>query len=190
MESILCVCLEFLVHCYIAGDVRVNVQPGLGYLHLLFVRFHNYLVDQLKEVNDWDSKRLFDEARKIVGASIQHITYREWFNSKFVVSGIHRSLFIVVWKPFFHMNDIEFTDNDLSSFNIMFLFFFQIYSLMRLLGSLTLVYFLKVIPMTTMIHLTRALELDLLLPLSGLGTAWYVWLVCSILKAIIYEWDD
>lgn len=62
----------------------MNVQPGLGYMHLLFVRFHNYIVDQLQEINgDWGTEKLFNEARKIVGATIQHITYKEWFNSKF-----------------------------------------------------------------------------------------------------------
>ncbi|XP_052093424.1 peroxidasin homolog isoform X2 [Mytilus californianus] len=71
-------------YCQNAGDIRVNVQPGLGHLHLLFVREHNRIVDELKNVQpSWTEDQLYNEARKIVGAIIQHITYNEYFANLF-----------------------------------------------------------------------------------------------------------
>jgi len=57
----------------------VNEQPGLTTLHTLFHRYHNRLCMTLKSVNPhWGDERLYREARKIVGALLQHITFYEW----------------------------------------------------------------------------------------------------------------
>ncbi|XP_052093420.1 peroxidasin homolog pxn-2-like [Mytilus californianus] len=72
-------------YCQLAGDVRVNVQPGLGSLHLVFMKEHNRIVDELKTRQPgWTDDKLFNEARKIIGAIIQHITYNEWLENVFV----------------------------------------------------------------------------------------------------------
>ncbi|KAK3092471.1 hypothetical protein FSP39_003219 [Pinctada imbricata] len=67
--------------CMLAGDKRANVVPNLSALHIAFVREHNRIAKKLAEVNpDWsgDDEKLFQEARKIVGAYMQHITYDEY----------------------------------------------------------------------------------------------------------------
>ncbi|RUS72077.1 hypothetical protein EGW08_020159 [Elysia chlorotica] len=63
-------------HCFLAGDERVNEQPGLAAMHTIFVREHNRIAGELRKVNtDWSSDQIFQVARDIVIAEIQHITY-------------------------------------------------------------------------------------------------------------------
>lgn len=62
-----------------AGDQRVNQEPDLAVIHTLFARHHNLLADQLAQLNpSWSDRRLFNEARRILIAQVQHITYNEW----------------------------------------------------------------------------------------------------------------
>ncbi|MGK7955991.1 MAG: peroxidase family protein, partial [Crocosphaera sp.] len=82
---------------FMAGDIRVNEQLGLTSVHTLFVREHNRLADELGNTLDKGSgtkfrrlNRLFEEselsrgdfiyesARRLVGAKIQNITYKEF----------------------------------------------------------------------------------------------------------------
>ena len=61
------------------GDNRVNEQPGLTVFHTVWVREHNRLAKQLAYLSPhWDDERLYQEARKIVIAENQHVTYNEW----------------------------------------------------------------------------------------------------------------
>ncbi|ELW61583.1 Myeloperoxidase [Tupaia chinensis] len=62
-----------------ARDTRSSEMPELTSMHTLFVREHNRLATQLKRLNPrWNGDRLYQEARKIVGAMIQIITYRDY----------------------------------------------------------------------------------------------------------------
>lgn len=62
-----------------SGDGRVNESPALAVLHTLMVRQHNHLAAELARVNPlWDDDTLYHEARRIVVAQIQHVTYREF----------------------------------------------------------------------------------------------------------------
>ena len=54
------------------GDSRASEMPELASMHTLFVREHNRLATELKRLNArWDGERLYQEARKIVGAMVQ-----------------------------------------------------------------------------------------------------------------------
>jgi peroxidase len=65
--------------CFKAGDVRVNEHVGLATLHTLWMREHNRLAADLQLLNPhWGDETLFQEARRIVAAEVQHITYTEF----------------------------------------------------------------------------------------------------------------
>ena len=65
--------------CFIAGDVRVNEQVVLTVMHTVWLREHNRIARALAELNpSFSDERLFQEARRIVGAVIQKITYQDY----------------------------------------------------------------------------------------------------------------
>lgn len=75
---------ESTIGCFLAGDIRVNEQVGLIAMHTIWFREHNRVAAELRKHNShWDGETLFQEARKIVGAAMQHITYQHWL--RFVV---------------------------------------------------------------------------------------------------------
>ena len=66
-------------HCFKSGDRRVNEQPGLTLYHVVWVREHNRLAADLALVNPtWGEEELFQQARNILIAELQHITYTEY----------------------------------------------------------------------------------------------------------------
>lgn len=70
--------------CLRGGDERVNENQALTAMHTIWVREHNRIALALHVLNPkWDDERLFQEARKIVIAEIQHITYNEWLEVLF-----------------------------------------------------------------------------------------------------------
>ena len=64
---------------FVGGDIRVNEQVGLTAMHTLFVREHNRLADIVASENPtFTDQEIFEVARKINGAQIQVVTYREF----------------------------------------------------------------------------------------------------------------
>ncbi|XP_047447828.1 eosinophil peroxidase-like [Mugil cephalus] len=67
------------VPCFVAGDERVDENIALTSLHTLMVREHNRLARELAKLNPhWRGERIYQEARKIVGAYFQVITFRDF----------------------------------------------------------------------------------------------------------------
>jgi len=65
--------------CFKAGDSRSNEQPGLTAYHIVWLREHNRLAKELKYLNPhWKDEKLYQQARQILIAEMQHITYNEW----------------------------------------------------------------------------------------------------------------
>ena len=64
---------------FIAGDVRVNEQIDLTAMHTLFVREHNRLAEKISTKHpSMSDEEIYQTVRKIVGAEIQVITYKEF----------------------------------------------------------------------------------------------------------------
>ncbi|KAM9210101.1 lactoperoxidase isoform 2-T2 [Dugong dugon] len=67
------------VPCFLAGDSRASEQILLATSHTLFLREHNRLARELKRLNPhWDGETLYQETRKILGAFMQIITFRDY----------------------------------------------------------------------------------------------------------------
>jgi peroxidase len=64
---------------FVAGDSRVNEQPFLTGLHVLFVREHNRLAERLqKDLQVDNDELLYQSARKLVIVEMQNIAYKEF----------------------------------------------------------------------------------------------------------------
>nr|XP_021326443.1 eosinophil peroxidase [Danio rerio] len=62
--------------CFQAGDSRANEHLGMIALHTLFLREHNRLAKELHRINPhWSPDTLYQEARKILGAVHQILTW-------------------------------------------------------------------------------------------------------------------
>ena len=64
---------------FFAGDIRANEQAALTAMHTLFVREHNHWASAFRERHpEATGEEVYQHARMIVGAEMQHITYTEF----------------------------------------------------------------------------------------------------------------
>ncbi|KAI5632061.1 peroxidase domain-containing protein [Phthorimaea operculella] len=69
-------------YCFESGDDRANENLHLTTMHLIWARQHNRLAAILRTLNPtWDDDTTYQEARRILGAQMQHITYSEFLPS-------------------------------------------------------------------------------------------------------------
>ena len=65
--------------CSLVGDERGDENIALHSMHTLWVREHNRIATELKKINAiWPEEKLYQETRKIVSATYQHIVYSEY----------------------------------------------------------------------------------------------------------------
>ena len=65
--------------CFKSGDKRLNEHPGLTLYHMIWMREHNRLAEALGELMPGaGDEEIFQEARRIVIAELQMITYNEF----------------------------------------------------------------------------------------------------------------
>lgn len=68
--------LIVLIIILCSGDDRVNQNTGVTVLQVLMLREHNRVCDELLQLNPhWDDETIYQEARRVVVAEVQRITY-------------------------------------------------------------------------------------------------------------------
>lgn len=66
-------------HVEIKSCVRCNEAGAIGALHVILLQEHNRIASELLKLNpDWSDPTLFLEAKRVVTAEIQHITFNEF----------------------------------------------------------------------------------------------------------------
>uniref|UniRef100_A0A7E4VZX5 Chorion peroxidase n=1 Tax=Panagrellus redivivus TaxID=6233 RepID=A0A7E4VZX5_PANRE len=65
--------------CFLSGSEAVNFLPTATVMHTVWIRQHNRIAKRLGAINKkWNDDQLFQEARRLTIAQMQHITYTEF----------------------------------------------------------------------------------------------------------------
>lgn len=74
---------------FLAGDIRANENVALTSMHTLWVREHNQIAESIAEADPTlTDEEIFQQARSLVVAEIQAITYNEWLPALLGVDAI------------------------------------------------------------------------------------------------------
>lgn len=74
---------------FLAGDIRANENVALTSMHTLWVREHNRLADEIAAADpSLSDEEIYQQARALVTAQIQAITYNQWLPALLGVDAI------------------------------------------------------------------------------------------------------
>jgi len=74
-----CPTYKRLEKCFLAGDPRAEDNAFLTSMHTIWMREHNRIAYELSYLNPkWDDETIFQEARRIAIAEMQHLVYAEY----------------------------------------------------------------------------------------------------------------
>ena len=69
----------YTIPSLLSGDFRIHVMPGLTAMQVLFLREHNRIAGILQMLNpSWCDEDIYQETRKIIIGTYQHITFAHW----------------------------------------------------------------------------------------------------------------
>lgn len=64
---------------HVIGDERINQNPELLIVDVVFLKLHNLIAKNLQTINPrWNDERLFKETRRICIAMYQHVISAEY----------------------------------------------------------------------------------------------------------------
>lgn len=95
--------------CFLTGDLRNLLDPSSAIGNVMLVKEHNRIARVLSELNPfWDDEKLFLEAKRVLIAEVQHITYNEWLplvlgKKKYAHENIHfitSTGFVGLYQPY------------------------------------------------------------------------------------------
>ena len=90
---------------FVAGDPRANEQIGLTVMHTIWMREHNRIARELKRINPcWNDERVYQVARKIVGAQHQVIAFNEFLP---ILFGDYFDTFVPPYKGYNPFVDVS-----------------------------------------------------------------------------------
>jgi len=105
------------VYCFFTGDPRVNEQTVLCLIHTLLIREHNRIADELFRINPhWSDETIFQEAKHIVAAMEQHITFNEFLPLVLGKEGIYEHQLNLYTQGFFDGYDATINPSAASGF--------------------------------------------------------------------------
>lgn len=105
------------VFCFRTGDPRVNEQTVLAIVHTLMIRNHNMIAKELRRINPhWSDETLYQEARHINIAIIQHITFNEYLPLLLGKDNIHKHDLVLYTDGYFDGYDPDIDPSNSNGF--------------------------------------------------------------------------
>jgi len=105
------------VFCFRTGDPRVNEQTVLTIIHTVMIRNHNLIAKELGKLNPhWSDETIYQEARHINIAIIQHITFNEYLPLLLGKDNIHKHDLVLYTDGYFDGYDPELDPSNANDF--------------------------------------------------------------------------